>query len=267
MFVPDARRLIVHFCCGILVYFAIIVTPSGGSQLQTFEATISVGNAAVATTNIESLTSVTMDICLAKQRFPFDDPTFLALTKHLGGGSSILRVGGSDQNSFFYAVDSSENEPFSRETGGKCCANQGSCHGCVKDCTMPAPYWKSIVNAANFTGHKLMFGLVPEPLNATSLITFSARQRLPILAYTYGNEENKESVIAGYPILKKVLQEEFPYGENAPLLAGPDVALQRHSSIEDAIAGNDVTVNKDLVWVDNFTSAIGEDLDVVSWHT
>ena len=115
----------------------VILTLLHLNTVSSFKVTVSTG-AGFATTNVESLTSVTMDICLAKQRFPFDDPSLVQLTSHLGGGASVLRVGGTDQNRFYYDVQSSKTEPFSASTGGKCCEEQGSCQGCVDDCTMPA---------------------------------------------------------------------------------------------------------------------------------
>ena len=92
----------------------------GPSAAGAFTVAVTIGPAH-ATTRVTSLTSVTMDVCVAKQRFPFDDKDLLALTKHLGGGDSILRIGGSDQNVFFYNVSSSESQPYSAKTGGKCC--------------------------------------------------------------------------------------------------------------------------------------------------
>ena len=193
-----------------------------------------------------------MDVCLAKQGFPFDDPTLIQLTSHLGGGSSILRIGGSDQNSFYYDLTASApmDTPFSARTGGKCCANAGSCHGCVKDCTMPAVYWESMVKFAEATGHRFMFGLVPETRNAESLVSYSAKRNLPVHAYTFGNEVDSAEVTAGYPVLRQILSNTsmFPRG-TAPLLAGPDVALQRHASIDVALANKDETINTKLKWV------------------
>ena len=120
-----------------------------------------------------------MDICLAKQEFPFDDPVLRNMTRHLGGGASILRIGkpnqpgvapnnhcglagGSDQNNFYYDIASTRSTPFSRSTGKQCCTEHSSCHGCAKDCTMPAGYWKAMVDFAQSTGHRFVFGLVPE---------------------------------------------------------------------------------------------------------
>ena len=190
-----------------------------------------------ATTDVGSLTSVTMDICLAKQGFPFGDTTLLQLTSHLGGGSAILRVGGSDQNSFFYDMASEKSEPFSAKSGGKCCSRRGSCHGCARDCTMPQKYWKSITTFANASGHRLMFGLVPEVDQATALVTHSAQNGLPVHAFTFGNEKDDASVIAGYQPLRKLLDDKSLFPAAAPLLAGPDVAMQRHDTIEAALAG------------------------------
>jgi hypothetical protein len=141
-----------------------------------------------ASTKISSLTSVTMDVCLAKHRFSFSDKDLLGLTSHLGGGDAILRIGGSDQNSFYYNFNSSKNTTYSERSGGKCCPQPGSCGGCAKDCTMPAAYWKSIIDFAKASGHKLMFGLVPEIDQAESLILYSAKKELPVFAYTFGNE-------------------------------------------------------------------------------
>ena len=220
-----------------------------------------------ATTDVGSLTSVTMDICLAKQGFPFGDPTLLQLTSHLGGGSAILRVGGSDQNSFFYDMASEKSEPFSAKSGGKCCSHRGSCHGCANDCTMPQKYWKSITTFANASGHRLMFGLVPEVDQATALVTHSAQNGLPVHAFTFGNEKDDAGVIAGYQPLRKLLDDKSLFPAAAPLLAGPDVAMQRHDTIEAALAGADASINDKLDWVENFTAAVASTLDVVSWHT
>lgn len=131
--------------------------------------------------------------CVLCARFDFTDTRLLALTKHLGGGSAILRVGGSDQNNYHYDMQS-EHPP------AKCCRYPGSCHGCSKDCIMTAPYWKSLVEFAVQSGHRLMFGLVPEAVNATALIEYSAKNNLAVHAYTYGNEKDTDAVIAGYPV-------------------------------------------------------------------
>jgi hypothetical protein len=76
-----------------------------------FDVAVTVGSAH-AYTSVTSLTSVTMDVCVAKQRFPFDNRDLLGLTSHLGGGNSILRIGGSDQNSFYYDMDSTKTETY-----------------------------------------------------------------------------------------------------------------------------------------------------------
>jgi len=51
---------------------------------------------------------------------------------------------------------------------------------------MPAPYWRSMIDFAASSGHRFMFGLVPELDQATSLISHSARHQLPVFAYTFG---------------------------------------------------------------------------------
>ena len=138
-----------------------------------FDVAVSV-RGAHATTCVSSLTSVTMDVCIAKQRFPFSNPDLLALATHLGGGDSILRIGGSDQNNFYYDMNSTATDTFSAKTGGQCCTARDSCHSCASDCTMPAAYWTSIANFARASRHRLMFGLVPDVDQATRLISFSA---------------------------------------------------------------------------------------------
>ena len=64
--------------------------------LQTFAAgafdvAVSIGGAR-AKTRVSSLTSVTMDVCVAKQRFPFGDKDLLGLTAHLGGSALTLNL-------------------------------------------------------------------------------------------------------------------------------------------------------------------------------
>lgn len=71
----------------------------------------------------------------------------------------------------------------------------------------------------------------------------------------------------GYRKLRDILDGPDFVGRTKPLLAGPDVALQRHSELADALAGRDTTIIDKLQWVDNFTRAVGSTLDVVSWHT
>lgn len=118
----------------VLITLLIISLTAVRNQVSAFEVHVTIG-AVHASTVVSSLTSVTMDVCVAKQQFPFDDKDLLALTSHLGGGNSILRIGGSDQNSFHYSMNSTRAEPFSAATGGPCCEHPGSCRGCVKDCT------------------------------------------------------------------------------------------------------------------------------------
>ena len=107
----------------------------------------------------------------------------IGLAVHLGGGSSILRIGGSDQNDFYYDMNSTQAQTFSAKTGGPCCEHTGSCSSCTHDCTMPAPYWKRIADFAAASKHRLVFGLVPDLPNATGLIVYvQFRQHFLILA-------------------------------------------------------------------------------------
>jgi hypothetical protein len=154
-----------------------------------FDVEVSIGSVH-ASTSVSSLTSVTMDVCVAKQRFPFGDPDLLGLTTHLGGGNAILRIGGSDQNTFSYDMESNATETFSAATGGKCCNHTGSCAGCAHDCTMPAPYWKAMLSFAKASGHKFLFGMTPDTSQATKLISYSAKEALSVFAYSFGNEDS-----------------------------------------------------------------------------
>ena len=163
-------------------------------------------------------------------------------------------------------MNSTKAETYSAKTGEACCTDPGSCHGCAKDCTMPPAYWKTMVDFAKASGHNFMFGLVPDVDQATALISHSAKEQLPVFAYTFGNEQDSPTVTAGYPVLRKLLASSFPAGK-APRLAGPDVALQRHALIDDALAGNDKGLVKKLAWVEEFATAAGPALDVLSWHT
>ena len=249
----------------LLLLLLLLLLQQPAPTTAPFDVGVTVGSAH-ASTVVSSLTSVTMDVCLCKQNFPFTDPTLLELTSHLGGGASILRIGGTDQNSFYYDVNSSKTTPYSAKSGEKCCANPGSCHGCATDCTMPAPYWKTVTDFAKASGHKLMFGLVPKIDEAVALIKHSAKESLPVFAYTFGNEVDSDAVTKGYPVLRKLLSDTFPAG-TAPKLAGPDVALQRHSTIDAALAGGDKHVVQKLGFLESFAAASGTTLDVVSWHT
>jgi hypothetical protein len=209
----------------LLLLLLLLLLSAAGACTAAFDVVVTVGPAH-ASTIVTSLTSVTMDVCLCKQDFPFDDPTLLKFTSHLGGGASILRVGGSDQNDFYYDVNSTKRSPYSAKSGEKCCKSPGSCHGCAKDCTMPAPYWKTISDFANQSGHKLMFGLVPETDQATALITHSAKAGISVFAYTFGNEQDSDTVTQGYPVLRKLLSDPsiFPAGTAPKLASAPGAA-------------------------------------------
>ena len=131
-------------------------------------------------------------------------------------------------------MNSTRAETFSAKTGGPCCAHSGSCHGCVADCTMPAPYWKGVTDFAKASGHRLVFGLVPDVGQATSLIAHSANHNLPVFGYTFGNEEASARVADGYPVLRKAIDAAYPAGGAAPRpkLAGPDLHVKQTSSVE-----------------------------------
>ena len=244
-------------------------------QLQTpgvvgaFDVAVTVGTAH-ATTCVTSLTSVTMDVCVAKQRFPFEDEDFLGLAVHLGGGSSILRIGGSDQNDFYYDMNSTQAHTFSAKTGGPCCEHTGSCSSCVHDCTMPAPYWKRIADFAAASKHRLVFGLVPDVANATHLVVHSAQQKLAVFGFSFGNEEDSARVADGYLVLRKFIDAAYPAGGMPkPKLAGPDLYAQMsyEYTLDEALAGKDPTIAQHLASMEDFGSKAGSSLDAFSWHT
>lgn len=251
-----------------LLSVSLLLSAAPPSAVGAFEVAVSIGGAS-AQTRVSALTSVTMDVCVAKQGFPFGDKDLLALTKHLGGGDAVLRIGGSDQNSFYYNMSSSKAQPYSPKSGGgPCTEHPGSCHGVAPDCTMPAPYWQSMVSFAASAGHKFMFGLVPDVEQATQLISHSAALQLPVFAFTFGNELAAARVTAGYPILRKLLDSLFA-GKTAPMLAGPDLYAQ-HSfqyTLEQALAGEDKDVVAHLAGMRDFAEKAGSTLDAFSWHT
>lgn len=154
------------------------------------------------------LTAVTIDVCSLKTALDFTDPTFISLTANIagaahqtraasassvgagsGGGAgdaaaksvattkpSILRIGGTDQNSFDYNMDNTR--PMT------------PCE-CGSPCTMTARYWDQINAFARDAGIKLIFGLNPSSAsNAIELIQYTARRNYTtVFAYSYGNEQ------------------------------------------------------------------------------
>eukprot|EP01052_Picozoa_sp_SAG31_P010485 SAG31_NODE_575_length_13961_cov_41.577550_7_plen_200_part_00 len=112
-------------------------------SVAAFDVAVDIDGPA-AVTNVDSLTSVTIDVCLLKQRFDFTNIALLHLTAHLGGGGAILRVGGSDQNNYHYDMRS---EAFP----DRCCeAGATSCHGCARNCVMTATYWRQVGERSYF---------------------------------------------------------------------------------------------------------------------
>ena len=85
--------------------------------------------------------------------------------------------------------------------------------------SVPGPYWKSINDFAKASGHKLMFGLIPDLKQASSIIKYSAAQNMSVFAYTYGNEVERYCptyMLSWYPgpththtYNSKICQESF----------------------------------------------------------
>ena len=55
--------------------------------------------------------------------------------------------------------------------------------------------------------------------------------------------------------------------QQKPLLVGPDLYAQIHTSLADAVAGKDPTIAQHLESMATFGAAAGDTLDAFSWHT
>ena len=188
-------------------------------------------------------------MCILKEGMNFSDPVLRAAAAALGGGASVLRIGGSDQNSLSYNL----LDP----------APMQAC-GCGHSCVLTAGTWRELTAFAASTGHRLLFGLSPDAEQATALVAYAAQHNQSAWAYTYGNELNSAKLYAGYQQLRQLLDALPPSAR--PLLAGPDVALARHAPLPVALAGGDSTITGGLHWVVNFTAAVGTTLDAVAWY-
>ena len=169
---------------------------------------------------------------------------------------------------------------------------------CGRRCVITADYWSSVARFAAATGHRFVFGLAPDEKNATALVAYAFAHNLSVHAYTFGNEIDSNSLFDGYRTLRELIDSLNGSSSGVagrtsagsmttttsaaaaaaaavskvsvpslPLLAGPDVALQRHAPLRDALAGLDPTIIDKISWVKDFTKNVGRHLDVVSWHT
>lgn len=172
-----------------------------------------------------------------------NDTRLQKLASHVGGFGAVLRIGGSDQNSMAYDLNRTDLPPP--------CA-------CGHQCTLTLGVWRQIVAFARASGHRLLFGLAPDADMATALIRTAAARDDAVFAYTFGNEINSASLFDGYRQIRALLNNGtvFPVHAARPLLAGPDVALQRHASLEDALAGKDSTIVNALAWVESFAREV-----------
>lgn len=200
-------------------------------------------------------------MCLLKQGFNFADPTFLALAGHLANNTpnTVLRIGGSDQNSFEYDFNTSMAANDDADPTIPC--------KCGGRCVMPMQYWQTVTDMVKTSGFELVFGLRPDVDQATEFVTYNAKKNTTVLGYTFGNELDSPGLFDGYHSLRKLLDSNVFQGQTKPKLAGPDVALMRHASLEDALANKDKTIQDKLAWVSEFVGNVSSDLDVVSWHT
>lgn len=219
---------------------------------------VSLGDPA-AQTNINQLTSVTIDVCALKQGLGFEDPLFRALTRNLA--PTVLRIGGSDQNIFSY--DMSPDAP----PMGKC--------SCFAKCVMTADYWDTVLAFANATGVGLIFGLNPaNASNACSLVEYTARVNFSMLAYSYGNEQIGDQTLATQYLermkqVRAAIQKSHAGRADlsTPMLIGADTGIGPRRGTTPQTISKDAGINQHLDWVRLFARTCSSVLDALSWHT
>eukprot|EP00040_Diaphanoeca_grandis_P020457 m.108825 g.108825 ORF g.108825 m.108825 type:complete len:514 (+) comp27907_c0_seq1:41-1582(+) len=210
-------------------------------------------------TTADTLTSVTIDVCALKEGLDFNNSKLVTMTSHLAPG--VIRIGGSDQNSFSYNMSSNKKMD---------CV-------CGKNCVMTAPYWDTVLKFVESIGLELIFGLSPQSAeNANSLVDYTAHRGVGpkngLFAYSFGNEE-----IGGVPLAEEYLEKmtqvkaalEKAYSPTTrPQLVGPDVGVgPRVAGEPPSNAWNDTYINQHLQWIDTFTSKCGGVIDALTWHT
>eukprot|EP00039_Didymoeca_costata_P030406 m.29361 g.29361 ORF g.29361 m.29361 type:complete len:505 (+) comp8094_c0_seq1:160-1674(+) len=204
------------------------------------------------------LTAVTIDICALKNDLQFNDPLLVKLSQHLA--PTVLRIGGTDQNNFYYNMENKMPMP--------------TCE-CGRSCTMTAPYWAKLQQFLMDTNLTLLFGLSRDVANATDFIQYNAKQNYSqVYAYSWGNEVTGDSSLAKMYLeemtqVRDTLVKAYPSngGLARPLLVGADTGVgPRRDSVPSNFT-NDTYITSHLQWIDIFTETCAKVLDAVSWHT
>ena len=234
------------------------------SSLASDDVRLLIDGSRVLAETSTALTSVTIDVCALKQGLDFSDPLLVALSAHLA--PCVLRIGGTDQNTFDYDVSSDKPRP----TG---CA-------CHEQCTMSGAYWASIHRFLAATNLTLLFGLSPQSAdNANSLVFHTAHQNYSrMYGYSYGNEQTGDASLAARYLrdmtqVRAALFEAYGSGPHEssvtarPLLIGADTGVGPRKGTTPATIGADAGINSHLAWVKTFAVAAHSVLDALSWHT
>ena len=212
-----------------------------------------------------ALTSVTIDVCALKQGLNFSDPLLRKLSAHLGRQGAVLRIGGTDQNSFVY--DMKGDKPM----------QPCECGHHDKVCTMTAPYWRSVHDFLEATDMQLIFGLNPSSSdNANELVYHTAHQNYSnIKGYSFGNEQTGGAALAAAyhrkmqavrAALEKAYSASGPI-KTRPLLVGADTGVGPRKGTTPATLWTDAGIREHLAWIGTFVAECHDVLDAVTWHT
>ena len=236
-------------------------------------ATIAVDTTHIkATFDPASLTAVCIDACALKLGLNFSDPRLVKLTSNLGPG--VLRLGGTDQNTWFYDLN---------ETRSNCSA----CGPWAAGCFLARPYWEEILEFGAKTGRRVLFGLnaggkdptddaAAAVANASALVAYTKtlpdRLRGALLGWTFGNELVPKKTSDG-PALAAAMRDRIARvrdasGELGGVLVAPDVGLgPRALWTEPAALRSDEKIARSLAYLEEFSDACGDVLDAISFHT
>ena len=197
-----------------------------------------------AVTSFSRLSGVTIDVCALKEGLDFKNETFRQLTKALGPG--ILRIGGTDQKSYTYDMESTTQE--------KC--------ECKKSCVLSRNYFESLLDFCDATDCKLVFGLASEGSyavsNASALMDVAGDR---IFAYTFGNEQDTD--VKDQKKKLKELQKAYPSAK----FAAPDTPIGPIHDFTTPDLTADEKVQKNLKYLTDYTKENAEYLTAITWHT
>lgn len=241
-----------------LLALVSITVAAAGNETSPIDVKVTVDTAeGLAAIRGSALTSITIDVCALKQKLNFSNPLLQTLTSHLGP-QAVLRVGGTDQNTYSYNMSSYADQP--------------ACT-CGHQCTMTAAYWDQLQQFVDKTGLRLIFGLSPQNVeNAVTLVKHTAtRNYSRVLAYSWGNEQTGDKSLAhqyrdDMSKIRKALLDVYPE-QGRPLIVGADTGIGPRRGTVPANMSMDQGIQEHLEWVDTFTSVVGDVTDAVSWHT